>query len=209
METKTTFLVKFRAYLLKGLLILFPVGTTFLIFYKIYEILTDLILVHIHSLLKILHIPKIPFLDIIILLGAIAFFGFIGGNILGRWLLEGITYLVSKLPIVRAVYAAIQQVMEAILNNDKKAFSKVALVQYPSPGIYSIGFISAEPQGAIRNAIGKDSYSVFIPTTPNPTSGMLVFIPKEHVVILDMSIDLGAKLIMSAGVISETKKKAF
>lgn len=98
---------------------------------------------------------------------------------------------------------AIKQVLESFFLENKKAFSKVALVEYPRKGIYSLAFITSQTKGAIREQAGKDLWSVFLPTTPNPTSGFLLFVPKEDTIILDIPIDQAAKLIISAGVIDE------
>lgn len=206
-KPKQSILAQLRSYLIKGLLILIPVGTTLLVCIKLYDWLHALVLVHIHSIFHLLGLPTIPFLDLITLLVLLVTIGFVGGNFLGRSLFRLINMGISHLPMVRVVYSAIQQILEAILTNDKKAFRQVVLVEYPRIGMYSMGFISNEPTGSIRNAVGEDCYTVFIPTTPNPTSGMMVFVPKHQVKILDMSINDGAKLVMSGGVVGEPMLK--
>jgi len=122
---------------------------------------------------------------------------------LGKKLITLTNYLINKIPYIRVVYAAIQQILETLFKEKKSAFSKVALVQYPRKGLYSIGFITSETKGSILTAIGEDSWSIFIPTTPNPTSGILIFAPKNEVELLELSVDQAAKLVMSAGVIDE------
>jgi len=192
-----------RNTLIKGLLLLIPAGTTLLICIKLYDWLNALILVHIHKLFALAGIPRFPLLDILSLLFIILFIGLIGGNFLGRATISLINHLITKVPLIRIVYTAIQQILESILLNDKKAFSKVVLIEYPRKGIYSLGFISTETGELISQPIGEKCYTVFIPTSPNPTSGMMIFVPQKEVIILNMSVNDAAKLVMSGGVVGE------
>jgi uncharacterized membrane protein len=197
---------KLRRYLFRGLLILLPAGATVLLFWKLYQLLDGLVLVYIHRLFKVLEIPSNPVLDLIALTALIIMVGLFGGNIIGRSLVALTNYLINKIPLVRIIYVTIQQILESVLRDDKSAFSKVVLVEYPRKGLYSIAFVTAETGGAVRKAVDEEMWSVFLPTTPNPTSGFLLFVPKKDTVVLDISIDQAARLIMSAGVIDENKK---
>ena len=106
---------------------------------------------------------------------------------------------------MRTIYTAIQQILEAVFQQEKSAFSRVALVEYPRRGLFSLAFVTAETKGVVKNAAGEETWSVFIPTTPNPTSGYLLFIPKKETIILNIPVEQAAKLIMSAGVLDERK----
>ncbi|MBF0252382.1 MAG: DUF502 domain-containing protein [Candidatus Omnitrophica bacterium] len=110
--------------------------------------------------------------------------------------------MVIKLPILGKIYNAIKQISTAFLGHGKTIFKKVVLVEYPRQGIHSIGFITGETRGEIKNKTGEEGLSVFIPTTPNPTSGMYVIVPKGKVKELDMSVEDGMKLIVSGGSVS-------
>ncbi|MFC1584951.1 DUF502 domain-containing protein [Fibrobacterota bacterium] len=193
----------FRSYLFRGLLILLPAGATFLLCWKLYQLLDKLILVYIHKLFALVRIPSNPLLDLVTLTVFIVLVGFFGGNFLGRKMVVFTNFLVNKIPFIRTVYAAIQQILESILREDKNAFSKVALIEYPRKGLYSLAFITSDTKGTVKNSLKEDLWSVFLPTTPNPTSGFLLFVPKKDTLIMDMSVDQAAKLIMSAGVIDE------
>ncbi len=193
-----------RNYFLRGLLILIPITVTVLLFWKFYEILSSLVLKHIYRVLNWMGIPLFPLLELVVLVGFIIGVGVIGGNFLGEKVVGLAHRLVNKIPLVRGIYATVQQLIETIFNKKKKK-SKVALIEYPRKGIYSIGFVTAETSGDVKEAIGRETWSIFIPTTPNPTSGFLIFVPKEDVTLLDMPMEQAAKLVMSAGVIDEKK----
>jgi uncharacterized membrane protein len=107
-----------------------------------------------------------------------------------------------RLPLINRIYRATKQISTAFLGEGKSMFKRVVLVQYPRPGLYSIGFMTTETKGNIDKNTGVATISVFIPTTPNPTSGMLVMVPKEDITYLDMSVEDGMKLVVSGGVVT-------
>lgn len=197
---------RFRIYLFRGLLILIPIGTTAVIFWQLYRLLDALALNFIHAIFGFFGVPSHPLLDIMALLIFIVLIGFFGGNFLGRKIIALTNFTINRLPIVRVIYAAIRQIVDAIMSGKKSAFSKVVLIEYPRKGIYSLGFVSADTGGVVHKGIGQDTWTVFVPTTPNPTSGVLVFVPKTQTQVLDISVDQAAKLIMSAGVIDERQE---
>lgn len=110
--------------------------------------------------------------------------------------------LLYRLPFVNRIYKAIKQISIAFLGEGKAIFKRVVLVQYPRPGLYSIGFMTVETKESIDKKTGRPTITVFIPTTPNPTSGMLVMVPKEDVSFLDMSVEDGMKLVVSGGAVT-------
>ncbi|MBF0431911.1 MAG: DUF502 domain-containing protein [Fibrobacteria bacterium] len=195
-----------RNHFIKGLLLLLPVTLTLWLFWKFFWVLDSLLLRHIHNIIEWMGLPAFKILDVFILTACIILLGLLGGNFLGRRFITFINYVINKIPIFRVIYAAIQQILESVLGSNKSAFSKVALVEYPRKGLYSIAFITAETKGAVGEAVDEECWSVFLPTTPNPTSGFLLFVPKKDTIVLDITIDQAAKLIMSAGVISENQK---
>lgn len=133
--------------------------------------------------------------------------GLVATNYAGQKIFGSTEYFLKRIPLVRSIYFPIKQLTETIYGSAHTAFRKVVLVQYPSPGIYAIGFITSEGFGEIGDKIGKDIVSVFIPTTPNPTSGMLVLIPREDIMEIDIGVEDAIKLVVSGGIAKPTNKE--
>jgi len=131
------------------------------------------------------------------------FVGWIAKGLIGRSLLRFAESLVDRMPIVRSIYSGVKQIAETVFNQSDRSFEKACLVQYPRKGIWALGFISTEAKGEVsmRAETASPLMSVFVPTTPNPTSGFLLFFPKEDVIELDMSVEDAAKLVISAGLV--------
>ena len=131
------------------------------------------------------------------------FVGWIAKGVIGRALIRWAEHLVDRMPVVRSVYSGVKQIAETIFAQSERSFETACLVQYPRRGVWAIGFISTATKGEVveKSETGGDLLSVFIPTTPNPTSGFLLFFPKEDVIELDMSIEDAAKLVISAGLV--------
>lgn len=151
----------------------------------------------------------IPGTGLIIALLFLTLLGAAAANLFGRSLLASSERLLDRMPIVRNVYKALKQIFETALTTNSKSFSKVALIEYPRKGIYAIAFVSTKTTGEITHRIGKNEklFSVFLPTTPNPTSGFLLFLPEKDVQILDMNVEQGAKLVISAGLVTPEYKE--
>ncbi|UWQ51567.1 DUF502 domain-containing protein [Leisingera caerulea] len=134
--------------------------------------------------------------------------GWIAKGILGRSLISFAESLVDRMPVVRTVYSGIKQISETVFAQSERSFEKACLVQYPRKGIWAIGFISTTAKGEIakRAETSGGLVSVFLPTTPNPTSGFLLFVPEEDVIELDMSVEDSAKLVISAGLVYPNPK---
>lgn len=143
----------------------------------------------------------VPGLGFIIIISLIILLGFISTNYLGHRILNWWENIMHNIPLLGKVYGTIKRITDSLFSSNKSAFRQVALVQFPRPGIYSLGFITNEEFPYIE----ADTYSIFIPTTPNPTSGWFVILPREDVTILDMSIDQGMEYIISAGMIANGK----
>ena len=112
------------------------------------------------------------------------------------------------MPVVRSIYSGVKQIAETVFAQSERSFEKACLIQYPRKGIWAVGFISTVAKGEVQSKASKDSklLSVFVPTTPNPTSGFLLFFPEEDVIQLDMSIEDAAKLVISAGLVYPDNK---
>lgn len=145
----------------------------------------------------------IPGFGLVMALFAITLVGFLTANLVGRRLVESTERVLGRMPIVRPLYRGLKQVFETLFSQTGSTFKKVGLVEFPSPGMWSLVFISVAPGSEIAHRLpGDDDYlSVFMPCSPNPTTGFYFFVKRSEIIELDMSFEAGAKLIMSAGMI--------
>jgi len=134
--------------------------------------------------------------------------GWIAKGLIGRSLIRFGESLVHRMPVVRSIYSGVKQIAETVFAQSERSFEKACLIEYPRKGIWAIGFISTEAKGEIaeRPATAGALMSVFLPTTPNPTSGFLLYVPKEDVIVLDMTVEDAAKLVISAGLVYPNPK---
>jgi len=146
---------------------------------------------------------KILILFIIILI--VTLFGLATKNILGRGIFIFFEQFISKLPLVGKVYSGTKDISSAFLSTQKRVFSKVVLVEFPQKGSYALGFITSEIKGEIQERTKEEVINVYVPTTPNPTSGFLLFVPKNELRVLNMSVEDGLKLVISGGILSPKK----
>lgn len=191
-----------RKYLIAGLLVWMPLGITFLVIRAIVGFLDQTLLLlpkayQPDNLLGI-HIPGLGVLLAVVLVLAT---GMIVANLLGRRLVNAWESLLSRIPLVRTLYAGIKQILEAVLATDGQSFRRVLLVEYPRKGVWSLAFMTSDQLGEVQEKTRSEVMSVFIPTTPNPTSGFVLMLPKEDVIELDMSVEQGLKMIISMGVV--------
>ena len=195
-EKKRSFLTKIRNYFITGIVVLIPIGIT---------VYFTLFLISISS--KILpneinpnhYLPyNIPGLEILISLFLITFIGWLSLSFLGKKFLNIFNSLLKKIPILRTIYSAIGQMTETFTKNDAKK-KNVVLVEYPRKGSWAVGFATKENTGEISDKVKKDLINVFVPTTPNPTSGFLLMFPKDEVIYLDLTFEQASKFIVSAG----------
>ena len=141
---------------------------------------------------------NIPGVEIIIALFVITFIGWLSLSFLGKKFFELFNNVLKKIPILRTIYSAIGQMTQTLTKSDSKQKS-VVLLEYPRKGIWAVGFATKENEGIIKNKIGEDIMNVFVPTTPNPTSGFLLMVPKKELIYLDVSFEQASKFIVSAG----------
>lgn len=127
--------------------------------------------------------------------------GWVARQYLGKRFVEVLNNFIERIPLVNKVYIAILQISEALLGGQREVFKYAVIIEYPKENVYSIGFVTQDTRGAAQRAIGSDVISIFVPTTPNPTSGYLLFVPKQDVTYLDLSVEEALKLIISAGAI--------
>ena len=123
-------------------------------------------------------------------------------GLVGRFFVRTSERILNNMPIVRSVYGAIKQILETVLQNKATAFRQVVLIEYPRPGIWALGFVSGPTKGEVRRRLDRELVNVFLPTTPNPTSGFLLFVPKADVQVMNMTIEEGIKLVVSGGIVT-------
>ncbi len=134
--------------------------------------------------------------------------GWVAKGLIGRSLIRFAESLVNRMPVVRSIYSGVKQIAETVFVQTESSFEKACLIQYPRKGIWAIGFVSTKASGEIahRAEVSGELISVFVPTTPNPTSGFLLFFPAEDVIELEMTIEDAAKLVISAGLVYPNSK---
>ena len=198
---KKSILLRFRNYFITGIVVLIPIGIT---------VYFTLFLVSISS--KILpneinpnhYLPyDIPGLEILISILLITFIGWLSLSFLGKRLLDIFENILKKIPILRTIYSAIGQMTDTFTSSDKQK-NNVVLVEYPRKGSWAVGFATKDNAGEISRKTNMKLVNVFVPTTPNPTSGFLLMFPKDEIVYLDMTFEEASKFIVSAGT-SDTK----
>ncbi len=197
---------KLRTYFFTGILVVTPILLTVFIFWKLFKGLDSVVLNILNGLLVNFgfqaYYGKIPGLGVVVLVLGILLTGMIARNYLGKKLFKLGDWLVTQIPLISKIYIAIRQIFEAIFSEKREVFKQAVMFEYPRRGTYSVGFVTQDTRGEIQDKIDSDVLSVFVPTTPNPTSGYLIFVPKKDAIILDMTIEQALKLIISAGAIS-------
>lgn len=193
---------KLRAYLFTGILVTAPVAITLYLAMK-FVLWIDLL---VNRLLppqyKLDNMPyTIPGLGLVVAVVALIIIGMFAAGFLGRFFLKLGEWIVYKVPLVSSVYSVLKQVFETFFSSKTQAFSKVVMLEYPRKGIWILGFVSTELKGEIKQHCPEKMLNVFIPTTPNPTSGFLIFVPKEDCIELDMSVEEGLKFVISGGLV--------
>ncbi|MEM7570279.1 MAG: DUF502 domain-containing protein, partial [Pseudomonadota bacterium] len=148
----------------------------------------------------------IPGLGVLVVVIFLILLGMITANFFGRSLINLGERLVDNLPVVRTIYRTLKQIFETIISQSSMSFRDVVLVEYPRRGLYAIAFITAPTEGEIATRNGVEMVNVFLPTTPNPTSGFLLFVPKDDVTYLDMTVEEGVKYVISAGLVTPPER---
>ena len=214
---------KFKAYFYTGLIALLPIVLTVYIFNWIVGIMMSLlgnsfVTIIIKNILLVFveegdmdYYFKllVYFISLVTMIIGTCLVGFTLKIVFFAKIIKKAKELFIKIPLIKQVYTTISQIIEVAVSDREKSYQKVVMVEYPRKGIYSIGFLTSEDNFLIGSAIGREEkvYNVFIPTSPNPTSGMFIVVPESEVKILDIKIDDAIKLIISGGVILPEKKE--
>ncbi len=196
---------RLRNYFLTGLIIVGPVGITL---YALWWFI-NLVDAWVKPWVPQIYLPEtylpftVPGVGLIFSIAMLIVVGALTANLFGRTVVSYGEILVGRMPVVRGVYRALKQIFETILSQSSNSFQQVGLVEYPRRGLYAIVFVSTPAKGEVDEKVhkGERVLSVFLPTTPNPTSGYLLFVAEKDVTLLDMSVEEGAKLVISAGLV--------
>ena len=149
----------------------------------------------------------IPGLGLLLVFLVITLVGWVTTNVAGKSLIRLSERILDRIPAVRSIYAAIKQILETVLANQSAAFRKAVLVEYPRRGLWAIAFITGNTKGEVQNLTEQEVVNIFLPTTPNPTSGFLLFVPRENVVELDMSVEEAVKMVISGGIVTPPDRR--
>ncbi len=193
---KRSIFSKLRNNFIAGVVVLIPIGITLYLTLFIIRISSKVIPKEINPNN---YLPfDIPGVEILIALIIITFIGWLSLSFLGKKFFELFNNVLKKIPILRTIYSAIGQMTESFTKTDNKQKS-VVLLEYPRKGVWAVGFATKENEGLIKEKIKEDLINVFVPTTPNPTSGFLLLVPKKDLIFLDISFEQASKFIVSAG----------
>ena len=195
-SVKKSFFSRIRNNFIAGIVTLIPIGITLYLTLFIIKLSTRLIPKEINPNN---YLPfDIPGLEILIAVILITFVGWISLSFLGKKFFELFNNLLKKIPILRTIYSAIGQMTETFTNNEKDK-SNVVLLEYPRKGVWAVGFATKDNKGIIEKNIKQELVNVFLPTTPNPTSGFLLLVPKKELIYLDVTFEQASRFIVSAG----------
>ncbi|MCZ6609039.1 MAG: DUF502 domain-containing protein [Alphaproteobacteria bacterium] len=195
---------RLRNYMIAGILVTAPIGLTVWLSWLFVTWIDDRVM----PLVPLKYNPEaylpfaIPGLGLIIVLIGLVLIGALTANLLGRFFLRIFERVLERMPIIRGIHATFKQVFETLLSHQSEAFRQVVLVEYPRRGIWALGFLTGETLGEVQNLTAEKVLNIFLPTTPNPTSGFLLFLPEDDVVVLDMTVEEGIKMVMSGGIVT-------
>mgnify|MGYP001826911870 FL=1 len=196
---------RLRRYLVAGLLIWAPLAVTFLLLRLAVNIMDKTLAVipqqYRPEELLGFHIPG---LGVILTFLVLFITGMLAANFVGRYVVGGWEALLDRIPIVRSIYGGAKNFAEIVFSDANNSFKNVLLIQYPRKGVYSLAFQTAEELGEVQGRTGEDVICCFVPTTPNPTSGFIIIVPRGDVTFLDMDVDEALKMIISLGVVVPT-----
>ena len=201
---RKTLLLRLRTYFLTGIVVSAPVGITIWLIWLFVAFVDRTVVPLIpesYNPSDVLGV-SVPGIGVVVVLLVVTMIGFLVTNFLGRYMVKIGENMVSRVPVVRTIYGVLKQIFDAVLAQSEGAFREVVLIEYPRKGIWVIGFITSSTQGEVQRVTPDDMVNVFLPTTPNPTSGFLLFVPRKDCITLHMTVEEGVKLVISGGIVS-------
>jgi len=194
--------VHLRRYILTGIVVIAPAVVTIWVLWNLFTFID----VRAKTILgeSFANTPGVGF---VLFFAVIILVGIFATNIMGKRLISFGEKIMTRIPLANRIYIAVQQISTAFLGSKRSIFSNVVLVEYPRRGIYSIGFVTSDAEGEVQYKTSQRVVCIFIPTTPNPTSGLLIFVPQEELVYLDMTAEDGLKMVISGGAVAPSYSK--
>ena len=200
---------RLRVYFFAGILVTAPISITFY--------LAWLFITFIDAQVRGMVPPRfhpetylpfsVPGIGLVLIIVCLALIGWLTAGFLGRLIMRMQDRLLAGMPVIRSVYGATKQILETVLANQSKAFREVVLVEYPRRGLWCLAFQVGETAGEVQNVTSDRVVNIFLPTTPNPTSGFLLFVPREDVISLGMSVEEGIKMVVSGGIVTPPDRR--
>lgn len=208
-------IAKLRAYFFAGLLVTAPIFITATVAWWLIEFVDNQIVPLVPArynpdtyMKEVLGVEiGLPGLGILILVIFITLVGALTAGMVGRWFVRIWEVMLARMPIVGSVYNASKQILETVLKSQSRAFRQAVLVEYPRKGLWAVAFVTSDTNGEVGEAFDEAHINVFLPTTPNPTSGFLLFVPKKDVVYLQMAVEDAVKMVISAGIVTPEHPK--
>ena len=209
------FFARLRAYFLAGVLVTAPLAITIALASWVIEFVDSRVV----PLIPPAYNPDfylkeylgfeigLPGLGLIVLMVVITLVGALTAGFVGRMVLRFYENMLNRMPIVRSVYGATKQILETVLKQQSKAFRQPVLVEYPRRGVWAVGFITGATEGEVQHLVADQLINIFLPTTPNPTSGFLLFLPSEDLILLDMTVEEAIKMVISAGIVTPPDRR--
>ena len=201
-------LARLRAYFLTGVIVTAPFSITIYLVWQFFSFLDT----RVEGLLPGRYNPEtylpfsLPGVGLVVMVAFLTLVGMLTAGLAGRTLVRLGERLLSRMPVVRSVYSTLKQIFETVLAQSSRSFREVVLIEYPRRGLGAIGFVTGPTRGEIQARSEDELVNVFLPTTPNPTSGFLLFVPKKDLIHLDMSIEDGIKLVISGGIVAPSQE---
>jgi uncharacterized membrane protein len=199
-STQIGLMARLRAYFFAGILVTAPVSITFYLAWKFIKFMDD----QVSPLIPPAFNPQnwgIPGFGLVLVVVVLTLTGALTAGLAGRMLVRLYDAVMERMPVLRGIYSAVKQIFETMLAQKANAFREVVLIEYPRKGIWTLGLITGTTGGEVRECFSEEMVNVFVPTTPNPTSGFLLFLPRSEVHVLDMNVEDGIKMVVSTGII--------
>jgi len=200
---------RLRAYMFAGILVTAPLAITFYLAYIFINFVDN----NVTSLIPEKYNPEtylpfaVPGFGLLILLIALILIGMIAAGFLGRIMVKMSEQMLARMPVVRNIYSAVKQILETVLAQQSNAFREAVLVEYPRRGMWAVAFITGQTTGEVQNLTAEETVNIFLPTTPNPTSGFLLFVPRTELVPLTMTVEEAIKMVISGGIVTPPDRR--
>jgi len=203
-RVNVSFAARMRAYFLAGVLITAPISITFYLAWLIVEFVDG----QVTPLIPAKYNPEtylpfsMPGLGLVVLFVILTIIGALTAGFAGRVYQRVIERLLNRMPVIRSIYGAVKQILETVLAQQSNAFRQAVLVEYPRRGLWAIAFVTGRTTGEVQNLTEEEVINIFLPTTPNPTSGFLLFVPRKDLVPLSMTVEEAIKMVISGGIVT-------